>query len=194
MIHGGMTFDAQEEYISFLETCEVSADSFKSKTDWKASLSPLLGSKFEVFTPRMPNGTNARYGEWKLWFERLLPFIGDESIFVGHSLGGIFCAKYFSENDVPKKVKAMIFVAAPFDGAAGAESLGDFILPKSLEKLGVQGGVLYFFHSKDDPVVPFAQVEKYKEHLPSAKVYIFEDHGHFNQESLPEMVELIRSL
>jgi predicted alpha/beta hydrolase family esterase len=194
VLHGGMTFDSYDDYLSFLKTREVDIDTFRAKTDWKASLGVRLGEDFDVFTPRMPNGTGAHYVEWKIWFERLLSVVNDNSIFVGHSLGGIFLAKYFSENDVLKKIKATILVAAPFDGAGSDESLGDFILSASLKKFADQGGSIYVFQSKDDPYVPPEQAGKYQVRLPHARVMMFEDRAHFNMEEFPELVSLIRSL
>ncbi|MDP2788526.1 MAG: hypothetical protein Q8O46_00530 [bacterium] len=51
-----------------------------------------------------------------------------------------------------------------------------------------------FYHSKDDPVVPFAEMEKYKTKLLEAKFSIFEDRGHFGQEEFPEIIKDIQTL
>ncbi|MBI4652949.1 hypothetical protein HY750_01725 [Candidatus Kuenenbacteria bacterium] len=68
------------------------------------------------------------------------------------------------------------------------------MLPSSLEKFTKQGGKIYLLHSKDDPVVPFAHLAKYQQVLPNAKTIIFEDRKHFNQETFPEITELIKSI
>lgn len=81
----------------------------------------------------MPNGNNAQYIEWKIWFERLLPFLNDGVILIGHSLGGIFLAKYLSENNFSIKVRAAILIAAPFDALGMKESLSQFKLLSPLE-------------------------------------------------------------
>jgi len=47
---------------------------------------------------------------------------------------------------------------------------------------------------KDDPVVPFAQVKKYKIELPNAEEIIFEDREHFSQEEFPELVKALKVL
>ena len=96
VIHGGDTFDTYKDYLSFLKNREISLDRLRLKRDWKDILSEKLGENFDVLSPRMPNGTNARYKEWKIWFERVIPFIDKGVIFIGHSLGGIFLAKYLS--------------------------------------------------------------------------------------------------
>ncbi len=194
IIHGGTTFRNYRGYISFLKNRPISLDRLRSKRGWKDVLQEELGEKFEVLSPKMPDKTNAKYKEWKIWFERIIPFINENVILVGHSLGGIFLAKYLSETDFPKTIKATILVAAPFDDVGRKESLVSFRLPSSLEKFIKQGGTIYLVHSKDDPNVPFKQLEKYKQALPSAKTMIFNNREHFNQESFPEITQLIKRL
>lgn len=191
VIHGGTTFDSYEDYISNLKNKEVSLDRLRLNKDWKDTLEEELGENFEVLLPRMPNGTNARYEEWKIWFERIILFLSENIILIGHSLGGIFLAKYLSENVFSKRIKATILVAAPFD-YANEESLADFKLPSSLSKFTEQGGTIYLIHSKDDPVVPFEQFEKYKQVLPTSETMILDGREHFNQDTFPEILELIR--
>lgn len=193
-IHGGTTFDNHDDFIAYLKNRDVTIDNFKPRTDWKSSLQKNLGDAFEALSPGMPNGGNARYEEWKIWFERMIPFLNDSAILIGHSLGGIFLAKYLSENIFPKSIRALILVAAPFDDSDSDESLGDFTLPPILEKIAAQVKNIYVLHSEDDPVVPFAQMRKYTAALPTAHTIIFKDKKHFNQETFPEMLELIAKI
>jgi len=51
---------------------------------------------------------------------------------------------------------------------------------------------IHFFQSKDDPVVLFGEMERYKKDLPESKLHIFEDRGHFKQEYFPEIVQEIK--
>lgn len=194
VIHGGDTFNTYDEYISFLKGFVIdSLDYFKGGS-WKDSLGQSLGESFEVIAPKMPNKFNAKYAEWKIWFEKLLPLLDQEVIFVGHSLGGIFLAKYLSEHTQNKIIKAVFLLAAPYDEKDTDESLADFSLPESLENFEKQVSSIYLYHSKDDPVVPFVDVEKYKKALPNAVLHVFEDRKHFNQEVFPELVEAIKNL
>lgn len=193
-IHGGTSFDTHEDYIAFIKTRELTLEKLKHRYDWRSTLGEDLGDEYEVLLPKMPNGTNVRYEEWCVWFERCIPFFQDNVILIGHSLGGIFLAKYLSEHDFPKTIRATILVAAPFDSVSTVESLNDFRLPSSLEKFAAQGGAVHVVHSKDDPIVPFGDTEKYLRALPKARVIAFEDKKHFNEEHFPELVELIRSL
>jgi predicted alpha/beta hydrolase family esterase len=164
---------------------------------WKDSLQKALGGRYEVILPRMPNSLNARYAEWKIMFCKLVPFLKGRPILVGHSLGGIFLAKYLAENRFPRKVRATFLVAAPHGNDRGRKtnrSLVDFILPRSLARFREQGGKIFIYHSKDDSQVPFTHLEKYRRNLPDATTRIFGNRGHFSQEKLPELVKDIRRL
>jgi len=194
LIHGGNTFENYEEYISCLKNKKVDLEYFRPHSDWKDGLSDALGPDFDVLFPRMPNGANAQYGEWKIWFERLLKLAGHGAIFIGHSLGAVFLAKYFSENKSVKKIKAAILIGAPFDDENMGEKLASFSPGRSLGEFERQVSEIYLFHSQDDPVVPFSHLKKYKTALPKAKEMIFDDKGHFNVENFPEIVELIKNI
>lgn len=194
VIHGGTSFDTHEDYMEFLRTRELHIEKLRHQFDWKATLQSALGKEYDVLQPKMPNGTNVRYAEWKIWFERCIPFLNDGVILIGHSLGGIFLAKYLSEEVFPKRIRATILVAAPFEDTDTAESLREFVLPSSLDRFSGQGGEILLFHSHDDPVVPFAQTELYIQHIPGAQRISFNDKGHFNEEEFPELVSCIQGL
>jgi len=193
VIHGGETFNSYEDYVASLKGEVINLEYFK-KRRWRKSLQQKLGQNFEVITPDMPNGWNAKYLEWKIWLEKIIPFLDNGVILVGHSLGGIFLAKYLSENNLPKKVRSLFLISAPFDEKDLDESLGDFILPQSLEGINKQAEEIFIYHSKDDPVVPFTDCLKFKNKLPNAEVVVFEDREHFNQEEFPELIEKIKKI
>ena len=190
VIHGGDTFETYEEYISFLKKQEVDLEYFRKKR-WRDHLQDALGDNFEVIAPAMPNKWNAKYEEWKIWFEKLFPFLNDDLILIGHSLGGSFVAKYLSEEKFPKRLKALLLVAAVYDKDTQAYGLGSFSLPVNLN---LQTDKIYLYHSKDDFVVPFEDANKFKEALPGAELKVFEDRGHFASEEFPEIVEDIKNL
>ncbi|MBU1348772.1 alpha/beta hydrolase [Patescibacteria group bacterium] len=190
VIHGGNTFRDREEYLADLETQTVTLDDLR-KTGWKSSLGAALGEDFEVFQPRMPNAGDAKYPEWKTYFGKILPLMDPGVLLVGHSLGGVFLAKYLAEETVPQRIKATSLVSAPY-WPSGDEATGGFDLPASLEKFSKQGGETFLYHSRDDEVVPFADLEKYQKALPHAHVRIGEGRGHYNTPDFPELVEDIK--
>lgn len=193
LIHGGDTFENYEEYLQFLKGYELNFERTKQK-GWKSSLGEKLGESYELIAPSMPCKNNAKYLEWKIWFEKYLPFLAPELILVGHSLGGIFLAKYLAENQFPKKINALFLISAPYEAGDFGDSLADFILPNDLSLIGKQAKRIFLYHSQDDKVVDFADLSKYQKALPKAESRIFTDRGHFNQEEFPELVAALRSL
>ena len=135
----------------------------------------------------MPNKINAKYNEWKLWFEKIAPLLDDEVALVGHSLGGSFLAKYLAENHFPKRIRGLFLVAAVHDSTP-EDALLDFTPPSSLDKVNEQAGQIFLYHSSDDPVVPVKDVDAFRAALPQATVRLFQDRGHFTQSEFPELV------
>lgn len=191
VIHGGEAFNTYDEYLSYLKNVPIEIG--ERPKDWKSNLGENLGADFEVLAPRMPSPQNAKYIEWKIWFERHIEFLKNDVILVGHSLGGIFLTKYLSENDLPTKVAALLLVAAPYN-TAYEHPLADFILKNDLQNLAKQCETIVLYHSKDDIIVPFSNALSYMKDIPTAKLVTLEDRGHFNQEQFPEIVADIKAL
>ena len=192
VIHGGDAFASYNEYLRFLKKERVDP-ARGGKKGWKSNLATTLGKGYEVLAPHMPNAQNAKYREWVIWFEKHIPFMRDGVILVGHSLGGSFLAKYLAERHLPKKIRATLLVAPPYD-TDGSRKLVEFNSPKSLKKLEEQGGALYLYMSKDDSIVSFNELAKYQKALPKATARVFKKRGHFLQSSFPELVRDIKAL
>lgn len=191
VIHGGTAFDSYDEYVAYLRSKTVDLDKLVSK-DWKDRLQGNLDDDFTVYLLKMPNSQNAKYLEWAIWFEKYIPLMNEGALLVGHSLGAVFLAKYLAENRFPKTIKGVFLVAAPYDDDEGRK-LPEFAITAPLAQLGAQAGKLFFYHSKDDPVVAFSELSRYERELPAATYRIFEDRLHFNMESFPEIVEDIKN-
>ncbi len=191
LIHGGDTADSYREYLTNLKRANFDFQRLREER-WKDSLGKKLGKSFEVIAPKMPNQQNAKYLEWKIWFEKLIPHFEPKVILVGHSLGGIFLAKYLAENKFPKEVIATYLIAAPYDDKNSDYTLADFVLPKKLKHLTDQGGQIFLFYSEDDPVVALTESQKYLEKLPKTKLKVFSNRGHFSQKEFPELIREIK--
>ena len=194
VIHGADSFLSYEDYLDALQKSASwnRIEDFNRK-DWKGNLSQVLGDDYQVITPRMPNKNNARYLEWKIWLDGFIDQIDENAIFIGHSMGGIFLAKYLSETK--RNYKALVLVAAPFgDGDEGRESLGDFNFDDKNVLKNLADDRVTLFHSTDDAVVPYADSDMYLAYLPHAKRVTLEGRSHSNQETFPEVAQLIRSL
>ena len=96
IVNGGMTFKNKKDYFHFLKNRKVS---IKKRISWSDDfLKKSLGKNFKIIKPRMPLQDNAKYKEWKIHFEKHFPQLKNNIILIGSSLGGIFLAKYLSEN------------------------------------------------------------------------------------------------
>jgi uncharacterized protein len=193
VIHGGHAHNSDQDYFFWLQNQEVRID--KEVLGWKQNLAKRLGGGFEVIRPTMPCKQNAKYVEWKIWFEKYLPLLKDDVILVGHSLGAIFLVKYLSENNLAVKIKATLLAAAPFSSSThNPDGLADFSFGDDLSLFSSQAGDLVLFHSHDDLVVPFKETELFVAALPDVTLYPLEGRGHVNQETFPELEDKLREL
>lgn len=192
VISGGDTFENYDDFLNYLKNAKVDIERMKEiKEDWKPLLREKLGEQYEVFIPTMPNKYNAKYEEWKIWFEKIVPQLNDGLILIGHSLGASFLIKYLSENDIQKVIKALFLVGTPYDVDCFGVGLASFALPG---KINIPTKNLFLYHSKDDFVVPFSALEKYKTIFPDANIRELDGRTHFIDENFPEIVDDIKSL
>lgn len=191
IIHGGNSFSSYEKYREYLEQKQLDYDKLRSHSGWKHWVAEQLADR-DTLLPSMPNSLNAIYDEWKIYFEKILPFLGDDVQLVGHSLGAMFLAKYLHENPLHNKVRRLILISGGYNDETN-EDLGSFGI-SSATGLEQSADEIHLFHSKDDPVVPFSELAKFQADLPNAVSHIFEDRGHFFDitSTFPELLELLQ--
>ncbi len=191
-VHGGMTFRNRKDYLHFLKTREIPT---KRKIRWSDEyLRKSLGKNFEIIKPRMPQQDDAKYEDWKIHFERYFPRFRDNLILIGSSLGGIFLAKYLSENKFPKKILSTYLICPPFDNTLPSEDLaGGFKLGFNLSMVEKNSKNLNLLFSEDDDVVPVSHAKKYGKRLRNANIVIYRGkNGHFKISKFPEIIRMIR--
>lgn len=190
IIHGGNSFNSYSDYIRELESSELDYERLKFAKRWFTQGLPESLTEFDVLTPSMPNRQNAQYEEWKIVFEKILPYIQDDAQLVGHSLGAMFLAKYLQETQLPRKLKRLILVSGGYNDES-REQLGSFEVI-SAKNLPLSAHDIHLFHSKDDFVVDFGELAKFQADLPDASSHVFEDRGHFLQPTFPELLDLLK--
>lgn len=197
VIHGGEYWKPRTSYELGLRREKVGPEDFKKgPSGWKNTLATKLGKTFEVFNPRMPLGDNARYIEWKIWFEKLIPFLSNDLILIGHSLGGIFLAKYLSENKIPLRIRALFLVGAPYDPQkkGSKKDPSQFTFKPDFRIVQEQVKTIFIYHSKNDPLVSYTDALQYQKLLPQATLRTFTDQGHFLGQNLPAIIRDIKKL
>lgn len=193
IIHGGVTHKNKKDYLKYLKTKKVDTG---KKVSWATDyLEKELGKTFEFIRPRMPCQDNANYNEWKILFERYLPLLKDNIILIGNSLGGIFLAKYLSENKFPRKILATFLVCPPYDNTIPSEDLvNGFKLKSNLTLIQKNCKNLYLMFSNDDPIIPISHANKYSKKLDKANILVYNNRGHFSVSKFPELIKIIKSL
>ncbi len=197
-IHGGSSYSDYNAFLDALQS-DIPRDlpSLPKVKRWTDTLREDLGEDFEVFTPRMPNSQNAKYKEWKLWFERHFEYLEGDVILVGWSQGAYFFVKYLLEEKKPPfSIKALFLLAGPFEPVDfGGEDGGDFNFnTDDIEQLQEKVSKIVLLHSKDDPVVPYEHALEYKNGLPNAILVTYEDKNHFLLQEFPEIIQMIREI
>lgn len=189
IIHGGTSFETKEQFYEHLRN--LTYDPYDNRKSWRNWLELTLSESFEFFSPTMPNKQWADYDAWKIWFEKIFPYLNDEKLIViGHSLGSIFLAKYLSENKFPKLIDQLHLVSPVFDDE-GDEKVASFGFdPNNLFKLNEQAKKIFLYHSIDDDIVSFSHAKKYLGYI-DAKFFEFQDKGHFLQPIFLEILDVI---
>lgn len=188
MIHGGNSFKNRKTYIKYLKNRKIS---IKKSNNWATTyFDEKLGKKFEIIRPRMPTSENAKYKEWKIHFERYFPYLKNNIILIGNSLGGIFIAKYLSENKFPKKILSTYLVAPPSNKK---NISGGFRLKADLSLAEKNSKKIIILFSKDDKVVSISNAKEYRKKLKNAKIIIYKRKGgHFRVLKFPEIIKMIK--
>lgn len=195
VIHGGDTFPSQNDFVAHLKEVEIDLNRMKPSRRWKDVFVEDLGTQFEVFFPRMPLADNADYELWKLWFERILQTLGGVDVVIGHSLGAMFLIKYYSEETLEKPISALYLLAPEYFGVQKEGHVPTtFDLRDDISEVTKNAQKVVFFHSQDDPVVPFENMAVFQKLLPDAVFKSFSNKGHFNVESFPELVTEVASV
>ncbi|MBH2007282.1 alpha/beta fold hydrolase [Candidatus Saccharibacteria bacterium] len=190
IIHGGSSFNSYESYFRDLQESTVKYERLLPQQKWKPWVAEQI-SDTDVLLPTFPNGSNAVYEEWKIYFEKILPHLDlEHTQLVGHSLGAMFLAIYLNDNPLAKKVRRLVLISPAYDDES-AEELGSFKVTSATNVVDSTESV-HLFHSQDDPVVPYSELAKFEHDLPSATVHKFSKRGHFLDATFPELLELLK--
>lgn len=155
------------------------------------SLRRLLGERYEVRYPRMPDEENPNYVKWASAIEEELSALDDGAVIVGHSIGGTVLINYLASR-LRKKLGAVVLLAAPYigkDGWPSDEIEGDQELGEKLPS----DLPIHLFHGDADETAPVAHVELYTKSIPQAVVHRVKGDHQLNND-LSEVAGIIRVL
>jgi predicted alpha/beta hydrolase family esterase len=134
----------------------------------------------------MPDEGSPEVWAWKGKIAGELATMDGEAILVGHSLGAHMLLKYLSEEEVEKPVAGLFLVATPYAGTGGWELEEDALREDFASGLP-EGLPVFFYHSRDDEVAPFAHLALYEAKLPRATFRASDGRGHQFGDDLSEV-------
>lgn len=145
----------------------------------------------EVICPDLPNPEAPDSEEWvKALLDEVGP-IDDETIVLGHSLGGATALRFLEASEMYSTPRACILVSAPW--MIKSEQLRGFFLSElDFDVLMWKAFKFVIIHSKDDPTIPFDHAQKYAEVLHGELIET-QDNGHFLGEQYLIILEVIQA-
>jgi predicted alpha/beta hydrolase family esterase len=219
IVDGGMSFANDAKALEWLIKCDW--DLVEKRHSWKKWLADGLVDHFDTIRIDMPNTMNAKYDEWKIWFEKYFKHIhgthhhlthrttlerieekkheeehanDTKLILIGHSLGGAFLMKYLSESGFPRGIDALHLVAPVLDDdGVKDESIATFAFSTGgLPHLHKSIPHIHIWGSTDDSVVPYDQAIRYHVSMIGSVLHTFHNRGHFVDQA--HFVELFEEI
>lgn len=186
-IHGGDAFRDAEKLYTMLR--QRSFNPYEVKKKWQEQLFANVAETHECHRLSMPNSWWADYEAWKIWFEKMVPYLRNGVVLIGHSLGGSFLFRYLSENTLPTTISQVHLIAPVILPQEDCE--GFYIDMENWSGfLGTIASV-HLWHSEDDFIVPIIHSETIVDLFPAAILHRFTDRFHFIGEEFGEIEAVI---
>jgi uncharacterized protein len=141
------------------------------------ALKQALGPKYGVRFPRMPGEADPKVASWKEKIASELSRIPGQVILVAHSIGGSILLRYLSEEKVEKRIAGVFLLAAP-SWDEDRWNFDDLKLPREIAEKLAAIPRLFFYHGRDDDVVPFAHLALHGARIPRAITRAVDRGGH----------------
>jgi len=150
---------------------------------------------YNVTIPQFPTPENQTPKEWFKVLDEYRDKIDEDTILIGHSLGGSFLLRVLEK--LNSRIKASFLVGTPIGISPIVNWSGDEPFtghPYNWEKIRENGGRFFVFHSDNDPYVGLKNGQKLAENL-QCNLLLRKGAGHFNKKAgfteFPELLENI---
>lgn len=171
-----------------------------SKYDWIPWLKQELESKdFEVVAPDFSDSDEPEIDAWVGKLKEVSGDVDENTFFVGHSIGCQTILRFLERID--RKVGSVVLVAPWLhlnekiieeEGEEVVEIARQWIETSiDFEKVRKMAERFVCIFSDDDPYVPLSDEEIFKKEL-NAETVVEERRGHFNDVSLPLLLEYLK--
>lgn len=144
----------------------------------------LQYKKCNVIVPQFPTPKKQTLENWLETFEQYADQVQEDSIFIGHSLGGLFMLSLLEKY----KIKLAVFVAsfAKLPGNKFDDGMKTFVSPERLEfdwrKITDNCHKSMVFYGDNDPYVGFGTAQQLARNM-HAKFHLMKGAGHISASS-----------
>jgi len=170
--------------------------------DWFPWLKEKLESSFEVVVPEMPDTFHPTIDNWVSTLQNIAGDIDSDTILIGHSIGCQTILRFVEKLPADIKIAKIILVAAwlhltdeTWDEDYTPEIAKQWLeTPIDFDKVKSHCNDIVCIQSDNDPFVPVADAEIFKEKL-NAKIVFLQNAGHISAESgFTELPEILRQI
>ena len=158
-----------------------------------ASLRRSLPPQYELRYPRMPDEANPSYASWATAIRSELAGLADDAILIGHSLGGTILIQSLAEQPPPRRVSAIVLIAAPFVGDGGWQT-DEWTPQRDLGEKLPPGVPVHLFHGAADATAPVSHLELFAKAMPQARVHRLPGRDHQLDNDLREVGSVIEAI
>ena len=128
-----------------------------------AHLQEQLGKGYHIISPGMPENLDCTL--WKAQIASGIEALDEELLLIGHSLGGSVLLKYLGRRLQANRLWTVLG-RGPYWGKDDDWQNEEYTLPNSFAAKLPHISKLILYHSRHDPVVPFAHAQHYAKQLP----------------------------
>jgi uncharacterized protein len=141
------------------------------------SLKRALGADYDVRFPQMPHEADPNVEAWKRKISSELSDIPGRVILVAHSVGGSILLRYLVEENVEKPIAGLFLLAAP-SWDEDRWNFDDLKLPRDTAEKLAPIPRIFFYHCRDDDVVPFGHMALHSARITRAVTRAIDGGGH----------------
>lgn len=146
----------------------------------------------DVDVPALPHPETPDAEEWTKYLVDNIGPIEDQTIILGHSLGGCLALRFLEAAEIYSTPRACILVSTPWM-IKNEQFQGFFLSELDFDVLMWKASRFAVVHAKDDSVVPVDHAHQYADVL-HGKLIETENSGHYQGEKYPLLLEIIKKL
>ena len=162
---------------------------------YKSVKKQIENNGHKCFVPTMPDIEHMSYASWEKEFDKFLPLINQESVFIGHSTGAIFIVNYLMKHNlkIDKYISVVGFNKENINSAnIKWDEINKTFFVNNLDDFKNYANERVSFYSPTD-IYDFKILDEFATAIEAEKV-IIENAGHFTKGYENKFEEILKFL